>query len=291
MDFLFSVIIPVYNGEKFIAEAIRSALRQVDVNVEVIVIDDGSIDNTQKIVDGFHENIVFHLRENAGVSSARNFGASIAKGEFLAFLDADDVWAEDKLKIQKEKLLSGYDIVYTNRYNFGELGDLPEIHSDICEMPEGDIFEKLLCGNFITNSSVVLRKEIFEKFGGYNSDLLTCEDWDFWLRISSIHEIGVCSEPLVRYRFHDGGKSRNYKRQAIARQRIIESILKTPRGRELSKISTAKIRSETCRTSAWAAASSGDLVMSLYYYFLALAHWPFEVSCWYDLARVLSGRV
>ncbi len=111
MDFLFSVIIPVYNGEKFIAEAIRSALRQVDVNVEVIVIDDGSIDNTQKIVDGFHENIVFHLRANAGVSSARNFGASIAKGEFLAFLDADDVWAEDKLKIQKEKLLSGYDIV------------------------------------------------------------------------------------------------------------------------------------------------------------------------------------
>ncbi len=74
---------------------------------------------------------------------------------------------------------------------------MPEIHSDICEMPEGDIFEKLLCGNFITNSSVVLRKEIFEKFGGYNSDLLTCEDWDFWLRISSIHEIGVCPEPLL----------------------------------------------------------------------------------------------
>ncbi|SEA45066.1 Glycosyltransferase involved in cell wall bisynthesis [Desulfuromusa kysingii] len=290
MNGLFSVIVPVYNGEKFIKETLESALDQVNVDFEIIVIDDGSTDNTRKIVRSFGEKVTLYEQKNSGVSVARNFGSSKANGEYLAFLDADDIWMPDKLKKQQDKLSNGCDLVYTDRYNIGEIGDLPQIHSDICEMPEGDIFEKLLCGNFITNSSVVVKKTIYEKFGGYDDKLYTCEDWALWLTISAYHNIGVCLEPLVKYRFHAGGKSRNYKRQALTRNEIIRSILNTPRGLQLTRISIAKIWSKTYRTSAWASASSGDLVMSIAYYLHALARWPFDLSCWYDLARVLAGR-
>lgn len=291
MNKLFSIIIPVYNGENFVSEAIESAISQIGVNSEIIVIDDGSTDNTINIIRGFGDRVTLYEQKNSGVSVARNYGASKANGQYLAFLDADDVWLPTKLKKQEEKLNKSFDLVYTNRLNIGQTGDLPEVHSEICGMPEGDIFEELLGGNFITNSSVVVKKTVYENIGGYDEELLTCEDWALWLKISACHHIGVCLEPLVKYRFHEGGKSRNYKRQAITREKIIRSILATPRGLELSRRASAKIWSKTHRTSAWASASSGDVMMSLSCYLKALACWPFDANCWYDLARVLAGRV
>lgn len=291
MNNLFSVIIPVFNGEKFVSEAIESAISQIGVNSEIIVVDDGSTDNTINIIRGFGDRVTLYEQKNSGVSVARNYGASKAKGEYLAFLDADDVWLSGKLEKQYGKILDGYDLVFTDRYNFGEVGDLPEFHSGVFEFPEGDVFEKLIYRNFITNSSVVVKKTIYEEFGGYDDNLFTCEDWDLWLRISTKYKIGVCREPLLRYRLHKGGKSRNYKRQAVTRDKIIRSILRTSRGLELSRIERLKIWSNAYRTAAWASAQSGDMVMSLSYFLRSLAFWPFDTHCWYDCARVLARRV
>jgi len=289
-DTYFSVIIPAFNAERYIAETIESALMQQNVKFEVIVVDDGSTDGTVDVAKSFGNRIRIVSQANSGVSVARNHGAMLAEGDFLAFLDADDIWMPEKLEKQSYKIQEGFNMVYTNRVNIGELGDLPEIQTDIEIMPEGDIFVNLLLGNVITNSSAVINKGIFRALEGFNGKLLTCEDWDLWLRYSIDHTIGFCQTPLVKYRFHAGGKSRNYKRQAAAREHIISSILNTKRGESLSSPLKRKVWAYTYRTSAWSAARFGDVPHSLKLFCKALSICPFEFSIWYDAARIAAGR-
>jgi glycosyltransferase involved in cell wall biosynthesis len=97
---LISVIIPVYNSEKYLAEAIESVLSQADCNLDVIVVDDGSTDNTAKVVDSFGSQVRYNYRMNGGPAAARNHGIALARGDFFAFLDADDLWTADKMKRQ-----------------------------------------------------------------------------------------------------------------------------------------------------------------------------------------------
>jgi glycosyltransferase involved in cell wall biosynthesis len=289
---LFSIIIPTYNAEKYIEETIESALRQTETNTEIIVVDDGSKDNTVNVVKKIgHSKITIISQPNSGVSVARNYGAKYSSGEILAFLDADDIWMSEKLMVQKDKLIKGYNIVYTNRINFGDIGDLPHIQTEIEDMPEGDIFEKLLLGNMITNSSVVIRKNNFMALNGFNIDLLTCEDWDLWLRCSMQDRIGFCSEPLVKYRLHSAGKSRNYKRQGAARERILSSILDTERGKQISENRKNKAWANIYCSTAWAAARSKDIAHALKCYGKALRLCPFDTAIWYDVARALAGRI
>src|SRR5262245_34199236 len=117
---LVSVLIPVYNGAAFIATAVDSALNQQEVDVDVIVIDDGSTDATPEILASYQERIRVLRQTNAGHVKARNNGAKIAKGEWLAFLDADDEWLPDKLARQLACADSQTSMIYTERLNFGE---------------------------------------------------------------------------------------------------------------------------------------------------------------------------
>jgi glycosyltransferase involved in cell wall biosynthesis len=289
-EIFFSVIIPAYNSEQYLAETVESVLAQKNSKFEVIIIDDGSTDETISIAESFGDNLRIAAKENGGVSTARNYGVQIARGNYVAFLDADDIWEPEKLEKQAVKLRKGYKMVYSNRWNIGEKGDLPDLQSDIEEMYEGDIFLKLLLGNFITNSSVVINKMLFDSLNGFNVNLLTCEDWDLWMRFAAVEKIGLCPEPLVKYRFHAGGKSRNYLRQAVVRERIISSMLGEGRGKNLSFSTKRKIWAYTYRTSGWAAARSGDWRNAMKLYWKSLTFGPFEAKVWYDVARVIAGR-
>lgn len=291
MDLEFSVIIPAYNVETYIGETIESVLLQTDVDFEILVVDDGSTDNTLDIVKSFGEKVRIISQINSGPSEARNNGVRVATGNAIAFIDSDDIWLPGKLFAQKTKLEEGFKIVYTNRFNFGQITDLPEKQSDVVLMREGDIWEELLAGNMITTSSVVILKALFEKAGGFRKDLPSCEDWDLWLRCAEEHCIGYCAEPFVKYRLHAGGISRNYKLMSEMRSAVISDALNSNRGRTFTGTQMRKILAKTWSTSGWDAAKAEDIPQSLIYYFKALQMWPFMGSIWYDVARALAGRI
>jgi teichuronic acid biosynthesis glycosyltransferase TuaG len=286
-----SVIIPAYNAGPFLAEAIESVLAQRYADVEVIVVNDGSTDNTLEIASGFGERITVITQKNSGVAASRNYGSKCAKGEYLAFLDADDVWLPDKLELQAKKILAGFPFVYSNRYNFGQIGDLPLVQSDIMLLPEGSIWNLLVYGNMITTSSVVIRKDIFEEFCGFDPELPQCEDWDLWLKCAEIYLIGCCPEPLVKYRVHPGGISRKYSQMNRMRQVVIQRALASAPGSGLSGQERRKITAGIWSSSGWEAAVDRNYPHALAYYLRALSFTPLNYRLWYDVARIMAGRV
>src|SRR5687768_13428667 len=155
-----SVVIPVYNAAAFVREAVDSALAQTHSDTEVIVVDDGSTDETPAILAAYGDRIRVHRQRNTGVGGARNTATRLATGDWLAFLDADDVWAPRKIEAQLNAVGDGA-WVYTNRFNFGARGPVPEVQSDVTLMTDGDVFVPLLLrGNFITMSSAMMRTRL-----------------------------------------------------------------------------------------------------------------------------------
>lgn len=291
MDLLFSVIIPAYNTEAYVGETIESVLVQHNVKNEVIVVDDGSTDKTLDIAKSFGEHVRVVKQANQGPSAARNNGALAARGNVLAFLDADDIWFPDKLSKQSKKIHDGFVMVYTNRYNFGASTYSQEPLSDKLEMHEGDIWIDLLYMNMITTSSVVIMKDTFNQLGGFRNDLPQCEDWDLWLRCAESHKVGFCAEPLLKYRIHSGGISKNYVSMSKKREEVVLLALNSSRGMRLPPLTRRKVLARTWSTSAWGAAEGKDLPQSIAYYSKALSYWPFDGTIWYDVARALAGRI
>jgi glycosyltransferase involved in cell wall biosynthesis len=225
-----SVVIPAYNAAPYIADTVRSVLCQTYQDVEIIVVDDGSTDGTLARLEEFGDRIRVHQQANGGVARARNTGVGLSTGSWIAFLDADDLWLPNK--IERQMTITDAPLTFTDRYNFGARGDLPELQSLVTPMRGGDLFVPLLLeGNFITSTSVMIRRALFEQLGGFYTGLNGTEDWDLWLRVAERNPIGFCSEPLVRYRFHAAGISRNFARMNRERTEVISRALATERGR------------------------------------------------------------
>lgn len=210
---LVSVIIPTYNNGKYIQKAIDSVLRQ-DVNIEIIVIDDCSTDNTHIIIEQYRSYPFFIYvknHKNEGVAASRNKGIDLAKGKYIAYLDADDWWLDNKLKKQL-LLLEKLKVVlcYTARYITSDDGKkiLKKIN-----VPNAISFKQLLHHNCITCSSVVLLTEVAKEFKMCHDDCH--EDFFNWLMILRKYNIAYgYNEPLVMYRMSKNGKSRNKLKSA-----------------------------------------------------------------------------
>jgi len=288
-----SVIIPAFNAEAFIDETIESVLAQTISDLELVVVDDGSSDSTRSRVTRFGPPVRLLLQERGGPAKARNAGAAAGQGEWVAFLDADDLWLPNKLELQlAEASRSGAALLFTDRYNIGERGPLPERQSDIQPLVDGDIFEPLLFGNFITTSTVLLRREAFEAAGRFSEDptLPPAEDWDFWLRVAHDHRAAACREPLVRYRHHMSGISRNVVRMNTARHRVISRALALPRGQALPKDRKRRIWGDTWSTNGWDAARNGDRSKALQAYMRSIAACPWRIDPYLGIARVLLSK-
>jgi glycosyltransferase involved in cell wall biosynthesis len=279
-----SIVIPVYNAAAFVREAVDSALAQTHPDTEVIVIDDGSTDETPAILAAYGNRIRVHRQRNTGVGGARNTATQLATGEWLAFLDADDVWAPRKIETQLDAVGDGA-WVYTNRFNFGARGPLPELQSDVTLMTDGDVFVPLLLrGNFITLSSAMMRTRLVIDLGGFCCRDGGCSDWDLWLRAASRrHEVRYVAEPLVGYRFTSTSMSANHRRMTPARRAVVARALETERGRALPWRLRRRIWAETYRTNGWDAARSGARWDALADYARAAAAWPLDV-CSYKAA-------
>ena len=203
---LVSVVIPAYNAAKTIAQTIQSILIQ-DVPLEILVIDDGSKDNLLEVLDQFGDKVQYHKNErNSGVAKSRNNGVALAKGRYIAFLDADDWWEGNKLKRQIEHLESSNAVMSsTARELVDEFG-----HSlnRIIPVPGVITYEGLLRTNSINCSSVVVRRDVILNYPMEKDDLH--EDYLTWLRIlKDGHNVVGLNEPLLKYRYTVTSKSGN----------------------------------------------------------------------------------
>jgi glycosyltransferase involved in cell wall biosynthesis len=177
---LVSVIIPVYNGDRYLDEAIQSVLSQTYKPIEIIIIDDGSSDRTAEVAQSFNSAVRYYFQPNSGSSSARNHGIELALGQFIAFLDADDLWVEDKISLQITAFKTNpeFDIV---------CGQVKQFHSpELDEAAKAKIHcpAQLMAGN--TPSAVLIRREAFNLVGTFNTEWDMGEFIDWYVRATEL---------------------------------------------------------------------------------------------------------
>lgn len=201
---LVSVIIPTYNCANYVVGAVKSALNQTYENCEIIVVDDGSSDNTKEVLTVFGNKISYIYQTNKGLSAARNTGIKAARGKYIAFLDSDDIWLKDKLKQQLKKIEGFEDvgIVGCGEYRIDSTGRVSIKSPKNNYHDKTKLFHRLLNDNCITGSGsgVLVRKECFEKVGLFDEELSSAEDWDMWLRIVVYFDVEFTNQPLVLIR-------------------------------------------------------------------------------------------
>lgn len=205
-DLKVSVIIPCYNAAKYISETLRSVLNQTMQNFEIIIVDDGSTDESAVIVKSFKDPRIHYVYQiNRGHAATRNTAIRKAKGKFIAFLDSDDVWHASKLEKQLQ-LTTSYDAVYCGYRNISEDGGSSDqkktkhIHTE-------NLKDAILSGNVISGSlsSVLIRKDVIENAGYLREDILIGEDWEYWFRILwGNYTFGFVDEELVSVRVRNG---------------------------------------------------------------------------------------
>jgi glycosyltransferase involved in cell wall biosynthesis len=208
-----SVVIPTHNYGRFLSEAITSALGQTHRPSEILVVDDGSTDETADIVKAFGERITYLRQEKAGVCAARNFGVANSTGAYIAFLDADDIWEPRKLEKQIEKFEADANVglVHCGMREFDSVtGETLQFHL------EGDegwvanahlLFERPVIN--ASGSSIVVTRTAFEKVNGFDTRLRNGEDWEFCYRVAREFKVGYANEPLVLYRNHGVNATKN----------------------------------------------------------------------------------
>ena len=209
---LVSVVIPVYNAEKYLAETVKSVLNQSYKNFEVIIVDDSSTDGTAAVTEALSKTskeIKYYKIEHSGRPAVpRNYGVKKASGEFIAFLDADDLWTKSKLNDQIKFLLKYPNLifVYSVSVTFGDVNIFSPYYEVLPLMHKAATTrEELIAkGNPVTCSTVLLKKDFFNSAGGYDEDpgLKAVEDYDLWLRLSALGPFGFIPKIHAYYRVH-----------------------------------------------------------------------------------------
>jgi glycosyltransferase involved in cell wall biosynthesis len=224
------VIIPVYNGERYIAEALASVVAQTVLPSHIIVVNDGSTDKTGEIVEKFSSKVpIIHLKKkNGGLSSARNAGINRSKAKYLAFLDADDRWEPTKLEkqwavFQKTKL-PRLGVVYCDYYIIDDASEkLDAGRFQLIPTCKGDIYPALLNTNVVASSGsgVLVKRDCFVKAGTFDESLTSSEDWDMWLRIAESFQFDYVYEELVAIRRHAHNMQNNTKGMMLSDIRVL----------------------------------------------------------------------
>ena len=223
-----SVIIPTLNRCFLLQRAIQSVLNQSYNPNEIIVIDNGSSDDTKKTIQTLYPNIRYLTEDKIGVSAARNKGIINARSEWIAFLDSDDVWKPEKLEKQlilNYEFKNKYRFIHTNEIWFRNGVFLNQMKKH--EKSGGNLFNKCLKLCCISPSSSLIKKKIFDEYGLFDEDLKVCEDYDMWLRLTSKENVGYVSQPLVvKYGGHSDQLSQKYWGMDRFRIQSIEKNIK-----------------------------------------------------------------
>ena len=214
-NFSITVIVPVYNSERWVKDCIDSVLSQTCRPLEIIVVNDGSTDGSLRILESFGDRLVILTQPNSGAAVARNRAADIAKGNWLAFIDSDDVWDGDKLERQMAVLEMHPEAVgvYCNKRFIDASGKVIK-ESDACETywPSGQAFLPLLISrtvNGFSPSQAIVKRVNYLDVGGFPEVQRHAEDWSLWLKLALTDPILYMVDPLVSYRRHPNSVSRD----------------------------------------------------------------------------------
>jgi glycosyltransferase involved in cell wall biosynthesis len=270
-----SVIIPAYNAEAYVAEAISSALDQRCPPAEVIVVDDGSTDGTAAVVKGFGPRVTYIHQANARQAAARNTGIRHSSGELLAFLDADDIWEPDKLCRQVELLQSRPDVAlaYCGAVEVGPDGAFGQT---LAPQLRGVCGREILLGrgSVVLGSTMLARRSAMTRVGLFDDRLPPCEDMDLAWRIGLHESIDFVDAPLVRYRQHAAAAHRNLDLMEAAWRRLYAKALADPTVRDLGVGFRFRCYGRLYYMLAGDHALGGRSLVALRYLALAAAHWP-----------------
>lgn len=288
MNSTVSVIIPVFNGVSFIARAVQSALDQTYPPYEVIVVNDGSVDGTIDALAVFGKKIKVISIQNGGASNARNVGIRASSGEFIAFLDADDIWHKEKLIRQiaafNEEANIGfcccdYSVLYKHIgrivNHFSIIKCAKEISYDA--PLKTDPFEVLIKENFVgTSSNVIIRRSVLDATGLFNVAYRQAEDYDLWLRCALVTDFVIMSACLVEKTSHDKNLTNDFLDTLLCHERVLlairadsDAMLRPGNRWQASQLALAKTRYQIGNIFF----ETGQESRAFYYYLRGMLTW------------------
>jgi glycosyltransferase involved in cell wall biosynthesis len=289
---LVSVVIATYNMAAYLPLAVKSALDQTYRNLEILIVDDGSTDRTAEAVAPFlaDSRVRYLMQKNGGQAVAKNRGIRDSTGEYVAFLDADDLWTPDKLEVQIPLFAASpaVGVVYSAFAYIDEKGDrLPDIP---LKLHRGRVSGPLLIFNFVGFGTSVVKRECFERLGTFNENLGMGIDYDLWLRFSTRYEFDYIDRPLLYYREWPGQMSRNWNTRYLKGIEIMKSFLRDfPDAVDQGTADEAWAHTYagfgyTTRTKG------GKLRDALRLYLQALRHKPAYVPAWRGIVATILGK-
>jgi glycosyltransferase involved in cell wall biosynthesis len=283
---LISVIIPSFNSARFVVQAVQSALVQTYSPVEIIVVDDGSNDDTRVALSPFFDRIRYVYQSNAGLSKARNHGIKEARGDLIAFLDADDWWLPEKLAKQWDCLKANPSagLIHTDTYQQYEPGGTQSYVDFGKARFSGSYYSELFWCNRITISSVMVTRSCLDKIGLFDEEIVgpTTQDFDLWMRIARYYLLAYVNEPLVIYRRHGTSGSQNQRLMLEDEYYVRVKALKTdPALWQL--LGHDKVRQwmfGNAFEAGYSNVDADDLPRARYYFREALSYNPRSIMAW-----------
>ena len=262
-----SVIIPAYNAAHFLPRCLNSVFAQTLQPAEVIVVDDGSKDDTAEVGRKLGARVV--SRPNGGLSAARNTGVQSSSSEWVALLDADDMWEPEKLRAQASRVQEDTVLIYTGIRIFGDDG----VRSTSPAVEPAEARRMLRYRNPITPSSVMAKREALARNGGFREDIRACEDWEMWMRLQRVGSFAAVPDALTDYYVYPSSMSTDPKRMLDAMEQILPTTLVKDLDGPERWAWTRRIRAVQLYSAALIARDNG-LKGEFAYMLRSLAAWP-----------------
>jgi glycosyltransferase involved in cell wall biosynthesis len=259
---LVTVVVPTYQGERYLRQTLDSVLAQSFTDYELVVCDDGSTDGTLAILDSYGDRLRLVRQENRGVAAARNRAAESARGELLAFLDHDDLWEPEMLATLVPLLRDDptLGLVYSDAHVIDKTGTIRGRRGRYLRYHSGDVFDPLLHGNFIPVETTLMRTALYRELGGCDEGLRYLEDYDLCLRVARRTRVGFHPGPLARYRVHDKNLSHDREPMLVEWLLVLERLRAPQQGLSADQIDV--VREEEARLAsdlAWRALRRRDV--------------------------------
>lgn len=291
---MISVVVTCYNYGKYLRGCLESVLAQTWSDLEVVVVNDGSVDETDQVMASFaaHGRVRYIKQGNLGQAAAKNAGIEAARGEFVAFLDADDLWLPDKLAKQMERFSSERVGVVYSLARFIDENGAPfehEVAGRYLKPRRGRVTEQLVFDNFVPFSSSVVRRACLERAGGFDATFKMGIDWDLWLRLSTEYDFDFVEEQLLCYRMGHGGQM---SRNMAERHRCSDAIM----AKFLALHPDAVSEEVLSRARSYSYCNRGyyfrgvDRRKALDYYLRAIRNRPADLTPYQGILLLMVGR-
>jgi len=286
---LISVIIPAYNKSRLTVKTVESVLNQTYQPIEIIVVDDGSTDDTRGQLSRYADKIQYVYKENGGACSARNLGFKLSKGDYIGFLDCDDVYHPEKVQLSVNYLEDHPDDgwVHTAVDFIDEDGAIVGGCDSPKSRDQGRITRQLILRNYVCNSTPLIRRSCLEKVGAFDETIFTPADWDLWLRLSTEYQVGYIPRRLTQYRVSQSYIFKNLELAQREEKQVMEKFfIAYPKYFYLERRARANMHLRFAQCYLL----KDDLTRVKEEFLLCLKSFPFYVKAWFLFGYFLVAR-